>query len=126
MSSESDKANDRRKEDRVERRIKLRFRSGDGRWKSGFTRDLSIGGMFVTAKALPETSEVELKLAHNRQEVVLEGKVIRTHDAGKLAGFALQFSEPSQAWIDLCRILRQGLDRRRRTTELAVPSEDTE
>lgn len=83
-------------EEIVERRRKQRFRSrirvhfcmkGDksGQWKSVYTKDISIGGVsFIYNEFLPLLSKLEIRISipRLREEIRLDGKVVRAEDLG--------------------------------------------
>ena len=132
MSDQFKNESDRRREPRFNQRIKVRFRCGDERWRTGVTGDISYGGMFITSKALPDSEYVEIKLAHRRQRLILKGKVIRASNPAASAaksppcGFAVELVDQPDTWLELCRAMRQGLPRERRTTELTAPKPEAD
>ncbi len=129
MSVQSTQGSDRRREPRFAERIKVRFRCGEKRWRTGLTRDISYGGMFITSKVLPDGPIVEIKLAHRRRQMILTGNVMRLSDAAlpeaaAPCGFSVELVEQPDAWLTFCRAMRQGLSRERRTTEVTAPKPD--
>ncbi len=91
---------ERRHAARKKRRFLVSFEL-EGHTANGFTRDVSLGGLFVATPALPRIGQVlEIKIhSTDGQLLVCAGKVVRarrTHPAlasSNPTGFSLVFSQ---------------------------------
>ena len=86
----------RRRTSRYPAVLPLRFRIEGGPWQPGFSRDVSLGGLFVASELVPEHGTTcELVLGAPSGDVRLTGHVRwrrETNEAGRPRGFGLEVS----------------------------------
>lgn len=99
---------DKRKHTRHRKRLKLRYREAAGPWRSAFSLDISVGGMYINATRIPTTSTIEIEIANGAAVIKLSGVVLRGKkvpfqlQAVVKGGFGVQFTEVSEQWYQFC------------------------
>ncbi len=98
-----------RRYERHVRRINVKFRElGREQWRTAFTTDISVGGMFISSRTIPDSEivEVEIQISDGEQ-LSLRGKVVRgTRVANRLqrlqrGGFAIEVEQPApEGWYN--------------------------
>jgi hypothetical protein len=102
---------DKRLHPRLPKRVKLRYRVGDEKWRSAFTQDVSTFGLYIHTMTIPTTSAIEIEIAdenHNNEIIKLEGQVVRGKKVPPRlrrmfkSGFAVKLVNVPNEWYRYC------------------------
>ena len=102
---------DKRLHPRLPKRVKLRYRVGDEKWRSAFTQDVSAFGLYIHTMAIPTTSAVEVEITdenHNNEIIRLQGQVVRGKKVPPRlrrmfkSGFAVKLVNVPNEWYRYC------------------------
>jgi hypothetical protein len=102
---------DKRLHPRLPKRVKLRYRLGDEKWRSAFTQDVSTFGLYIHTMAIPTTTSIEVEIAdenHNNEIIRLRGQVVRGKKVPPRlrrmfkSGFAVRLVDVPNEWYRYC------------------------
>ena len=102
--------NNRRDYPRYLKRLRAQYREPiEPEWRSCFTHDISVSGIFIESSRIPRSEKVEIEVVMPGEKTVrMVGQLVRgTRVPAKLlrvakGGFAVRLLEASPEWYEYC------------------------
>lgn len=104
---------DKRLHPRLTKRVKLRYRAGDDRWRSAFSQDVSTFGLYIHTTTVPTVATIEIEVTDNNEQIRLTGTVVRGKKVPPRlrrmikGGFAVKLQDVPQEWYRFCLDLEE-------------------
>ena len=91
------------------KRFRTRYRDGEGSWRTAFTKDVSVAGLFIITTRLPQSKRVEIEIELSKGTTVQltgvprHGSRVPPHMAQLIkGGFGVRIIQAPPAWYEYC------------------------
>lgn len=108
----------KREHPRHAKRFRTRYREIGGSWRTAFTKDVSMAGLFIISSSLPKAKQLEIEIEINRDHTVhlvgtpRHGARIPPHLSRVLqGGFGVRITSAPATWTQYCAELDQNTHR---------------
>jgi len=91
------------------KRFRARYRESEGGWRTAFTKDVSVSGLFIITTRLPKAKQVEVEIEIGKGNTVTltavprHGSRVPSHMARLVkGGFGVRITQAPPEWYEYC------------------------